>query len=67
MNLKERFRENQIKNPLWSDYICLANAIRKTDSHREITQCFRLVDEDDYDIEDKYEILQYLKTRLGTP
>lgn len=65
--LKDRFLENQIKNPLWSDYICFANAIRKSDNYSEVTKIFELVDKGDYSRGDKEEILEYLKSRFATP
>ena len=61
--LKARFKNFEENNPNASSYICFANAIRGQKFSNEIIthQFSRLVEKDDYEIDDKREILTYLR------
>ena len=61
-SLQRKFLNISRFNPYWSSYICFTETIR--DCHfkkRTIYKWFeKLVDRDDYDKKDKWEILRYL-------
>jgi hypothetical protein len=60
--LEERFGELTIRNPAWSDYLCLSNAvIGKGLTYYEIKTAFdTLVHRSEYSQHDKEEIIQDL-------
>ena len=62
MKLEQAFYSLQERNPYWSSYICLANAIiGKNHSKSDIGLAFKnLVDKDDYDKSDKERLLKHL-------
>jgi hypothetical protein len=63
-SLSRRFENLKNKNEGWSSYSCFANAlIGQNFSHPTINRLFKkMVDKDDYALNEKNEILGYLKT-----
>ena len=68
-SINESFSELKEKRPLWSDYLCLSNAVlKKGFSFDQIRSAFdSLVGRQEYSLSDREEILQdlYQKTPLG--
>jgi len=63
----QRFQEIKRLNPYWSSYICFVEALKTVPgiSNRIMRKYFReLVDEDDYVLEEREEVLNYLKTEF---
>ncbi|MDR3609971.1 MAG: hypothetical protein P4L27_05380 [Ignavibacteriaceae bacterium] len=60
--LESAFKSLQARNPYWSSYTCLANAIiGKNHSKSDIGQALKkLVDKDDYDKRDRDRLLEHL-------
>ena len=63
-SLERRFKDIESKNPNYSSYICFAEAIDKQRfSRRAIRHWFdKLVDKDDYAVDEKNEVLRHLCT-----
>jgi hypothetical protein len=61
-SLKRIFDKVRERNPLWSDYICFAEAVRgKKFSRKTIVRHFNsLVDRNDYAKSEKKDILRFL-------
>lgn len=62
MNIQKRFEEIQNKNPYWSSIVCFNNLVAsyKKLSPLTINHWFRkLVDKDDYEKNEKSELLEY--------
>lgn len=62
-SLERRFNNIKKRNPLWSDYICFAEAVKGQKFSREaIRRWFnKLVDKDDYDRRDKRKLIMNLE------
>jgi hypothetical protein len=62
MRLEQSFYQLQERNPYWSSYTCLANAIMgKGFGKMAIGQCFKkFVEKTDYERKDRDRILGYL-------
>ena len=63
-SIERRYRNIEQKNPMWSTYICFAEAIKGQNfCHKRISEWFnKLVDKEDYAKSEKRAILQFLKT-----
>lgn len=61
-SLERRFKNLETKNPLWSSYVCFAQAIiNQKFNSQAISRWFnKLVDKSDYDRRDKKSILAHL-------
>lgn len=68
-SLKARFNKIAEKTPLWSSYICFAQAIRSQRfSKQSISRWFgKLVEKDDYAKSDKKPILKHLNELSNMP
>jgi hypothetical protein len=61
-SIKRKFDNITEKNPYWSSYLCFAETVKdKNFSYRIIKKYFnQLVDKEDYSMEEKREIINYL-------
>ncbi|MEK7071988.1 MAG: hypothetical protein AAB849_01985 [Patescibacteria group bacterium] len=68
-SIERRFNYIATRNPLWSSYVCFAEAIkRQRFSRQAIHRWFlKLVKKDDYDPQDKKAILAHLENRSSWP
>jgi len=64
-SVEEQFTETQTKYPLWSSYLCFAVVIKYKGRKFPVTKHFnKLVDKNDYDKEEKYQIIEFLKNEV---
>lgn len=68
-SLQARFNKTTLKNPIWSSYICFAEAITNQNFSRQtIHRWFnKLVERDDYTGSDKKAILKHLEDLSNAP
>ena len=62
-SIERRYRSMEIKNPLWSSYICFVEAVKNQHFNRQaISRWFsKLVEKDDYARNEKKQILNHLE------
>ena len=61
-SIERRFRLVEKQNPCWSSFICFANTVRgRNFNEKTIRMHFnKLVDKEDYAVDEKNQILEYL-------
>ena len=62
-SIERRYKSIEAKNPLWSLFICFAEAVKNQHFNRQaISRWFsKLVEKDDYSKSDKKQILNHLE------
>lgn len=62
-SIERRYKSIEAKNPLWSSFICFAEAVKNQHFNRQaISRWFsKLVEKDDYSKSDKKQILNHLE------
>lgn len=62
-SIERRYKNIEVKNPLWSSYICFAEAIKNQYFNRQtISRWFsKIVEKDDYARSDKKQLLNHLE------
>lgn len=68
-SLERRFNNISRLNPKWSSYICFAEALKKQNFNRKTIYYWfnRLVEKNDYDKADKYELVKCLISLSANP